>query len=48
MSMRRSVKVLAIAMLGALCAAPAASAKTKTVVAGGPPPFVLPAPAEAL
>ena len=38
MSIRRCVTVLAIAMLGALCAAPTAGAKTKTVVAGGPPP----------
>ncbi len=38
MSVRRCVTVLAIAMLGAVCTAPAASAKTKTVVAGGPPP----------
>src|SRR5512133_4273560 len=38
MSMRRCVTVLAIAMLGAVCTAPTAGAKTKTVVAGGPPP----------
>ena len=38
MSIRRCVTVLAIAMLGALCTAPTAGAKTKTVVAGGPPP----------
>src|SRR5689334_2137972 len=38
MSMRRCVTVLAIAMLGALCTAPTAGARTKTVVAGGPPP----------
>lgn len=38
MSMRRCVTVLAMAMLGALCAAPTAGARTKTVVAGGPPP----------
>jgi plastocyanin len=38
MSMRRCVTVLAITMLAALCTAPTASAKTKIVVAGGPPP----------
>jgi plastocyanin len=38
MSMRRCVTVLAITMLGALCTAPMAGAKTKIVVAGGPPP----------
>ena len=38
MSLRRYVTVLAIAIVGALCTAPMAGAKTKTVVAGGPPP----------
>jgi plastocyanin len=36
--MRRSLAVLVIAVVGAVCAAPAASAKTKVVFAGGPPP----------
>jgi plastocyanin len=38
MSMRRCVALLAMAILVALCAAPAAGARTKIVVAGGPPP----------
>jgi plastocyanin len=38
MSMRRSATLLAIATLAALWTAPMASARTKVVVAGGPPP----------
>jgi plastocyanin len=38
MSMRRCMTVLAIAILAALSTAPTAGAKTKIVVAGGPPP----------
>ena len=38
MLMRRSVTVLAITVLAVLCTAPTAGAKTKIVVAGGPPP----------
>lgn len=38
MATRRTVTVLAIATLAALCAASTAGARTKTVVAGGPPP----------
>jgi len=38
MTMRRCVTVMAITMVAALCAVPAAGAKTKVVVAGGPPP----------
>jgi plastocyanin len=38
MSMRRCVTVLAMTILAVWWAAPAAGAKTKTVVAGGPPP----------
>jgi plastocyanin len=36
--MRRSLSVLVIATVGAVCLAPVASAKTKVVFAGGPPP----------
>ena len=38
MSVRRCLTALGIAAVGAACAAPAASAKTKVVFAGGPPP----------
>src|SRR5918994_324632 len=38
MSVRRGLTVLVIAGVAAAVAAPAASAKTKTVIAGGPPP----------
>lgn len=38
MSSRRCLTVLAISAAAAMCAAPAAGAKTKVVFAGGPPP----------
>jgi plastocyanin len=38
MSWRRCLTTLVIVTVGAVCAAPAAMAKTKTVFAGGPPP----------
>jgi plastocyanin len=38
MTVRRCLTALAIATVAAACAAPAATAKTKTVIAGGPPP----------
>src|SRR4051812_30792831 len=38
MSVRRCLTTLGIATVAAACAAPAASARTKVVYAGGPPP----------
>src|SRR6478735_1054861 len=38
MSVRRCLAALVIATVGAACAAPAATAKTKVVFTGGPPP----------